>query len=421
MISRSIRGWISAFLSPAGPAAVRRRPGGSGIRVAEVSDAGALRALVPAWEALAAEAAEPNPFYEHWMLLPALEAYGNSGFRCVAVWQDGGLAALFPLRLQRRFRGLPLAALRSWRHHSMLLCTPLVRQRTAAKCIAALLQSGLAPVIEFDWIPAGGVFHGALVEVASALGLPWMVTDAYVRALLMREHDPRRRFNSNMKNNLRRCEARLAPHGALAPVRLGPGDDVAAWTEDFICLEASGWKGRAGTAIACRAEDRRFAGEALAEAFRRGRLAITGLDLDGRPLARHITIAAGEGSFTYKIAYDETYEKCSPGLLGEVESVRQFMENPGPRWIDSNTARENTSYGRVWKDRRAVHRVAVGASRTGRLAVAALPLLRLARNALRGARAGARVGQVDQRRPYEEMLAASYPWKAWLSGGRGAP
>jgi hypothetical protein len=172
MISRSIRGWISAFFSPAGPAAARRRPGGTGIRVAEVSDAGALRALVPAWEALAAEAAEPNPFYEHWMLLPALEAYGTADFRCVAVWQDGGLAALFPMRLQPRFRGLPLAALRSWRHHGMLLCTPLVRQRTAAKCIAALLQSGLAPVIEFDWSPAGGAFHGALAEAASALRLP---------------------------------------------------------------------------------------------------------------------------------------------------------------------------------------------------------------------------------------------------------
>ena len=360
---------MSAVLFAPGPAALRRRPGGTGTIVEVRSDAAALRALAPQWEALAAEAAEPNPFYEHWMLLPALEAYGADGFRCIAVWQDGTLAALFPMRLERR-----------WRR------TPLVRARSAAKCIAALLRSGLAPVIEFDWTCAGGLFHGALAEAASEGALPWMVTDAYVRALLVRERDPRSRFNSNMRNNLRRCEARLAPHGKLTPVRLAPGDDVAAWTEQFIRLEASGWKGRAGTALGCRAEDRRFVGEVFAEAFRRGRLVISGLDLDGRALARHIMLTAGEGSFTYKIAYDETYEKCSPGLLGEVDNVRQFMESPGPRWIDSNTARENTSYGRVWKDRRTVHRVAVGAHGAGRLAVAALPLLRLARNALPGAR-----------------------------------
>jgi CelD/BcsL family acetyltransferase involved in cellulose biosynthesis len=377
---------MSAVLLSTDPAAARRRPAGTGTIVAAVSDAAALRAIVPDWEELAREAAEPNPFYEHWMLLPALEAYGAQDFRCFAVWQDGKLAALFPLRLERRWRQMPLPALRSWRHHDMLLCTPLVRPKTAASCIAALLRSGLAPAFEFDWMPAGGPFHGALAEAASDGAYPWMVTDAYARALLVRERDPRSRFNSNLKNNLRRCEARLAPHGKLAPVRLAPGDAAAAWIEDFIRLEASGWKGRAGSAIACRPADRRFAGEVLAEAFRRGRLGITGLDLDGRPLARHITIAAGEGSFTYKIAYDETYEKCSPGLLGEVDNVRQFMENSGPRWIDSNTARENTSYGRVWKDQRAVHRVAVGASGTGRLAVAALPLLRLARNAVRGAR-----------------------------------
>jgi len=36
----------------------------------------ALADFVPAWEELAAAAIEPNVFYEHWMLLPALRAFG---------------------------------------------------------------------------------------------------------------------------------------------------------------------------------------------------------------------------------------------------------------------------------------------------------------------------------------------------------
>lgn len=355
------------------------------ISVQVLRDASELRRLVPEWEALAAEAADPNPFYEHWMLLPALAAYGTpEGFRAVAVTVDGRLSAFFPLLLQPRWRKMPVRALLSWRHRNMLVGTPLLRAKTAAPCLLAFLQSGLAPVVEFDWSAADGAFYAALADAAGEAGLHWIVSDAYARAVLVRGSDPRSRFNSNMKNNVRRWQARLAAHGELSAVRLGPEGDVEAWLEDFLRLEASGWKGRAGSALACREDDRRFVSEVFPEAFRRGRLVITGLDLEGRPLARHTMLLGGEGAFTFKIAYDEAYASASPGILAEIEHVRQFLELPGPRWIDSNTSRENTSYGRVWKDRRVMQRIAIGATGVGRLAVAALPLLRLAKRSVAG-------------------------------------
>jgi CelD/BcsL family acetyltransferase involved in cellulose biosynthesis len=368
----------------------------TGTIVRVIEDPAELRELVPQWEALAAEAAEPNPFYEPWMLLPAIEAYGaGEGFRCIAVWEDGRLGGLFPMRLAPRFHGLPVRTLTSWRHRNMLISTPLVRAKTATRCVAALLRSALAPLIEFEWSSAGGLFYGALTEASTEGAYPWTVTDAYSRAVLVRERDPRERFTSNMKNNLRRWQARLRAFGKVTPVRLGPQDDAAAWLEEFMRLEASGWKGAAGTALSCREDDRRFAAEVFREAARRGRLLITGLDLDGRALARYCMLTGGEGAFTFKIAYDETYASCSPGVLAEVDNVRQFMENPGPRWLDSNTARENKSYGRVWKDRRTMQRVAVGLRGAGRLAVAAFPLLRLAKHALSRREPAPSVGEVD--------------------------
>ena len=366
--------------------AVRRGPGAAGTVVQVLSDAAGLRALIPDWEALAAAAIEPNPFYEHWMFLPALEAYGAGDLRCVAVWDNGVLAALFPMRLQRPWRGLPVRVLRSWRHRNMLLCTPLMRAKGVAqgraKYIAALLQSGVAPLVEFDWVSAGGPFFGDLVDAVTESALPWAVTDAYARALLLRDRDPRECFNSNMKNNLRRWRARLADAGELSAVRLGASDALAPWVEGFMHLEASGWKGRAGSAMACREEERRFADAVFPEAFRRGRLQITGLDLNGRPLARHIMVSAGDGAVSFKIAYDETHAKSSPGILAEVDNVRQFMETPGLRWVDSNTARQNSGYARVWKDRRTVLRVAVGAGAAGSAALAALPTVRIAKKGL---------------------------------------
>ena len=352
----------------------------SGTIVEVLEGAQALRALVPEWEALAEEAVEPNPFYEHWMLLPALEAYEQSGeFRCIVVRDDGHLGALFPMRLERRYRGLPLGALRSWRHRNMLLCTPLVHPRSAAKCVTALLRSALAPLLQFDYVAAGGWFCGVLAEAAAAEELPWVVTDAYMRALLLRGHDPRARLNAKARNNLKRRDAAARALGEVTPVRLAPGQDLDAALDAFLRLEASGWKGRAGSALACREDDRRFVAAVLPEAFRRGRLQITGLDLAGRPLARQILFTAGEGGVVFKIAYDEAHEKCSPGVLGEAEMVRQFLDHPGPAWMDSNTAPENAAYAGVWKDRRTVQAVAVGLQGAGKLAVASLPLLRLAK------------------------------------------
>jgi hypothetical protein len=102
--------------------------------------------------------------------------------------------------------------------------------------------------------------------------------------------------------------------------------------------------------------------------------------------------------FSIKLAYDEAHEKSSPGMLAEVDNVRQFMENPGPRWIDSNTARESQGYGRVWKDCRTVQRIAVGVSGIGRLAVTALPFMRLAKHFVRALRPE-RSGAGDARQP----------------------
>ncbi len=246
-----------------------------------------------------------------------------------------------------------------------------------------MLESGLAPLVEFEWTSAGGAFYGALAQAATEGGYPWLVSDAYVRAVLVRDRDPRELFNSNMRNNLRRWDAKLRAAGKVTPVRLAPDGDLDAWIKDFMALEASGWKGKAGTALSCREDDRRFVAAVFPEAFRRGRLQITGLDLDGKPLARHIMLAGGEGAFTLKIAYDETYASASPGIVAEVDNVRQFIEAPGARWLDSNTSAENKSYGRVWKDRRTMQRVAVGMRGMGRLAVAALPLMRAAKGLMR--------------------------------------
>jgi hypothetical protein len=140
-----------------------------------VRDRASLARFIPQWQDLAGHALEPNPLYEHWMLLPALEALGEGDFHCCLLWVrdpersdlPAKLGGLFPFQRERRYRGFPAAALRSWSHPSWMLCTPLVRAEGAQRNVAALLdwvERDAAPLVEFRHVPSDGPFNGALAD-----------------------------------------------------------------------------------------------------------------------------------------------------------------------------------------------------------------------------------------------------------------
>src|SRR5499427_10652873 len=101
----------------------------SGLSVTVVEDLTDLERHVPAWEDLAAAALEPNVFYEPWMLMPAIRAFG-AGRRlrfALILAPDPArptgaplLAGLFPLEQQSQYQGLsqklPFNTLRFWKH-----------------------------------------------------------------------------------------------------------------------------------------------------------------------------------------------------------------------------------------------------------------------------------------------------------------
>ena len=76
----------------------------------------------------------------------------------------------------------------------------------------------------------------------------------------------------------------LQEQGKLTHVALAPGEDIGRWIDEFLRLEASGWKGKEGSAMICSEANRRFLTETFTAAYKRGRLEMVGIDLDGKPL-----------------------------------------------------------------------------------------------------------------------------------------
>jgi CelD/BcsL family acetyltransferase involved in cellulose biosynthesis len=351
-----------------------------------------LRAHLPAWEDLAANAVEPNVFYEPWMLLPALDAYaGGERLRIVLVYAQAPgdpalLCGLFPLQPAAQFRGLPLRYLRMWRHPHCYLATPLVRRGHAHACLGALLdwlaedRRG-AGVMEWGLVGARGPFHDALEQVLKQTSRRSFVSQESERAYLRPRADAEsflgEALPAKRRKEYRRLERRLADLGALEYATLDDAAQAPAWIAQFLQLEASGWKGERGSALASNQANRDFFERTASAAAQHGRLMMLALRLAGRPIAMKCNFLAGGGAFTFKIAYDEAYAQYSPGLLLELENIRCLHRNPALGWMDSCAEAKHFMANRLWLDRRALMTLVTASRRTaGEVVVSSLPLLR---------------------------------------------
>lgn len=357
----------------------------SDVRLVAVRSSAELARVREAWQALASDVQDANPFYEPWMFLPALAAGGEAGLCCLLVWRNQGgverLEGFFPFRQLDRFKGLPLSMLSSWLHPSWPLGLPLVRSGAGVRCVKAIfewLDAQALGAVEFRALPCDALLHADIAAVTLEQSR-LVAADSFARPLLRRAESAeaylRSALASETRKDLRRRRRRLSELGDLAPFRSTASDPAGA-IEAFLALEVAGWKGVAGGAFAAQPPMLAFARSVLAEASRRGRLQIVGLDLNGVPLSRCINILAGETAYAYRTAYDERFARFSPGVLAEIETIEAFHADPRLQSMDSITDPQNPTLGRLWSHRRSLQSIVVASGALGELWVSMLPLLR---------------------------------------------
>jgi CelD/BcsL family acetyltransferase involved in cellulose biosynthesis len=364
----------------------------SSYRFAVVEGAAGLHEHIAAWDELAACAIEPNPFYESWMLLPGIEAFGGdlSLLFVFAYTQGPGgapvLCGFFPLERLASYKNLPMRHLQLWRHRHCYLGTPLLRRGHARGCLEAFLGwlagSRHASMMQWDHIANDGPFYGALQAVLADTGRRKFVSRTISRAVLRPRLDAesylRESLPGSSRKEFRRLERRLSEAGGPAAYStLEAGAEADPWIAAFLALEARGWKGRRGSAMDCSEAGRRFFQAIAAGAAQRRRLMMLALAVGGRTVAMKCNFLAHDGAFAFKIAYDEAYARFSPGTLLELENIREFHRRAELRWMDSCAASEHFMANRLWLDRRSLACVLTTTGRaTGELLVSSLPLLR---------------------------------------------
>ncbi|MEW6050272.1 MAG: GNAT family N-acetyltransferase [Candidatus Zixiibacteriota bacterium] len=338
-----------------------------------------------AWQELAANAVEPNIFYEPWSLLPAWQEFPNHRVRVAFVFgHDRRLIAVFPLISGRGYRQIPVTTLSLWRHLHCPLCTPLVlagREYEALTAFFGWMRSNPfgASLFLFDHITADGPFSGQLDRALVTARRRSYEHERWERAMIRPAGDPEqyleRALASKRRRELRRQSNRLSEQGDLTCVELTPGDHLTPWLDDFLALEQAGWKGRDGTAIASRDTERHYFERVAGAAFERGQLMMLALKLDGRPIAMKCNFLDRDGGYAAKIAYDESFASYSPGVQLELHHLRLLHTRPHIRWMDSCAVPNHFMKERLWTERRPMRTVLISTGGLlGNTIVSALPL-----------------------------------------------
>lgn len=330
-----------------------------------------LEALEPGWQELAEQASTPNPFFEYWYLRPSLEAFDPHGSVMLALLVTGGkLVGLVPHCYSARHHGRNLPNCVVWLHHNAFLGSPLVAAGYEQAFWNAYLgecDSGASKAL-FLHLPqqlAGDSLETGLASVCARQRRSLRSVMRQKRALLSSQLGAQAYREAAMPNKkrkeLRRQFNRLGEMGSLTLIRTRSAEGIAQWIDDFLALEARGWKGNNRSALSSRPQTEQLFRSAIGSAANIGRLERLSLTLDGRPIAMLATFLAGRGAFSFKTAYDEDLARFSPGVQLQLANL-DLLDDPGIDWCDSCAAQDHAMIDHIWRERREIvwHSVAIG-------------------------------------------------------------
>ncbi len=337
------------------------------LSLAEITDP----AFLAAWERLVGRAAEPNPFFEPWFLVPSLEQWGANNRVTVKAWfHDGRLAGLMPIVRSAKYYGHILTHATGWLHANAFCGVPLVVAGLEEDFWRAMLahfdrMARRALFLHLPLLPAGGPLDAALERVLAASPRAHYRVAEQQRAFLTGDMGAQAYLEEAMsakkRKELRRQHNRLAEEGALAFERLEGDEGLAEWTAEFLALEAAGWKGEAGSALASAPDTTALFTQALAGAAAAGRLERLALRLDGRAIAMLANFITPPGAYSFKTAFDEDYARFSPGMLLQLENLA-LLERADVAWADSCAVEGHPMIERLWRDKRPMvsRNIAIG-------------------------------------------------------------
>lgn len=264
-------------------------------------------AIEQEWERLAD--VQRTPFLRHAWLAPWWEAFGGDGLRICALWREGELAALFPLRVaQGRMEALANV-------HTPLF-RPFARDDGDLEIVIeeVLARSGdlVVPALPadhpaLDLLTAGSSRAGRIDLVTPHLSSPIVETAGVA--------DFSSRLSAKSRQELGRLRRKMAREYEAHFSLVERPTDLEHELQRGLEVEASGWKGARGTAVLSSPATAAFY-QLMARSFHaEDRLRLSSISLDGRLVAFNLCLLDHGRLYGLKLGYDEEFRRFGPGLV----------------------------------------------------------------------------------------------------------
>jgi CelD/BcsL family acetyltransferase involved in cellulose biosynthesis len=322
-----------------------------------------LERELTAWQELCERALEPNVFYDPAFALAAGPSLGH-GVRTALVWSASRtrLLGLFPFRREHRY-GPFFPILSGWTHPYAPLGTPLVDRDSGDQVMDAILGAVARSVrpwtaVLMPFLPDKGPVAAMLDRVVAARRGRIARFGRHERALLAPD-DNQADYLAQATSGRRRKEWRRLRHRLEEAGRLRLETDrdpvgIAQALADFCALEAQGSKGAARTAMAGHPDILRFAEQAIVRLAADRRARIDRLLLGDRTIAAAIALRSGDTGWFWKISYDESYSRFSPGVQLALDLTQSLLGEPGLARVDSCAVQDHPMIDHLWRERRAL-------------------------------------------------------------------
>ncbi len=352
-------------------------------------------------EFLSNRAMEPNIFFSARLLAPAMPRVEDKQVRFALIRDDSDvrsrLRLLMPFTVEKPGFAVGAPIIRTWANPFGPLGTPLVDAEDAAETIDNLLdvlaspQARLPSVLVIPDVRLNGRFVQLARAVAISRDLPVTVTDPFRRPMLESNLDGesylKQAVSPHHFREMRRLWRRLQRLGSLRYSVARQPEEVRVRMEEFLALEAKGWKGRKRSALVSDRYRAAFAREAITNLAEADAVRVHTIDLDGRAIASIIVFLMAGEAYTWKTAYDEDFSSYSPGKLLITQLTEWHLDDANIMRTDSCAVPDHPIMSRLWEEREDMGTLVIGLNRNSdrdvRQVAAQLHLYRNTRNIAR--------------------------------------